>query len=165
MGTIEYNLFGLFSKSPSAFWYFLLHAFQYAVFMVIFVKILSKFTSNKFLIYITPVFLSLTPGMIVTWFLTLGNEKSLVFYLIIFLFFYLRYLEKPKLYYLIFGVISANVAIYCKENAFLALAAFTFCHLLFPGKITVNLCQVQITAMTRKRNRRFSPIRQEFLTD
>ena len=134
MGTIEYNLFGLFSKSPSAFWYFLLHAFQYAVFMVIFVKILSKFTSNKFLIYITPVFLSLTPGMIVTWFLTLGNEKSLVFYLIIFLFFYLRYLEKPKLYYLIFGVISANVAIYCKENAFLALAAFTFCHLLFSRK-------------------------------
>ena len=134
MGTIEYNLFGFFSKSPSAFWYFLLHAFQYVVFMFLLAKILSKFTSNKFLTHITPVLLSLTPGMIVTWFPTLGNEKSLIFYFTIFLFCYLKYLEKSKLYYLIIGVISANIAIYCKENAFLALAALTSCHLLFSRK-------------------------------
>ena len=134
MGTMDYNLVGFFSKSPSAFWYFLLHAFQYVIFALLLVKILSKFTSNKFLTYMIPIILSLTPGMIVTWFPTLGNERNLIFYFTIFLFFYLQYLEKPKLYYLIFGIISANLAIYSKENAFLALATFSFCHLLFSWK-------------------------------
>lgn len=135
LGTIEYNLVGFFSKSPSPFWYNFIRAVQYILFAVLFVKILSKFTSNKFLIYITPVFLSLTPGIILPWLSNLDfNERSLMLYFTIFLFFYLQYLEKPKLYYLIFGVISANLALYSKENAFLALGAFAFFHLLFSRK-------------------------------
>jgi len=135
LGTIEYNLVGLFSKSPSFFWYFFIHALEYILFAVLLVKILAKFTSNKFLIYMTPLLLSLTPGMILSWFPTLGlNERSLMFYFAIFLFSYLQYLEKPKLYYLILGAISANLAIYSKENAFLALGAFAFFNLLFSWK-------------------------------
>src|SRR3989338_6967751 len=68
LGTIEYNLVGFFSKSPSPFWYFFIHAFEYILFAVLLVKILSKFISNKFLIYITPVLFSLTSGMTLSWF-------------------------------------------------------------------------------------------------
>ena len=133
LGVMEYNLLSLFSKSPSPFWYFFVHAFQYVLLMILFVKIFSKFTSNKFLIYITPILLSLTPAAI-PWFRTHFMDRNVIYYYAVFLFFYLLYLEKPKLYYLVFGVIAANVAIHYKENAFVALAAFAFCHLLLSWK-------------------------------
>ena len=126
--------FGFFSKSPSAFWYYLVHVFQYVLSMVLFVKILTRFTSNKFLIYITPILLSLTPGIVISSFRTHMPERNLIFYYAIFLYFFLRYLEKPKLYYLILGVTGANMAIHYKETAFIALGAFAFCHLLLSWK-------------------------------
>ncbi len=131
---MEYYFFVLFSKSPSAFWYFLVHAFQYVIVMVLFIKILSKFTSNKILIYLVPILFSLTSDMTIPFFRTLLNERNLIFYYAIFLFFYLSYLEKPKLHYLIFGITAANLAIYYKENAFVALFAFVFCHLVLTWK-------------------------------
>ena len=131
---MEYYFFGLFFKSPSAFWYFLFHAFQYVVLMILFVKIISKFTSNKFLIYLTPILLSLTPAMTIPFFRTFLNERNLIYYYAVFLFCYLLYLQKPKLGYLLLGLTSANLAIYYKENAFIALAAFAFCHLLLSSK-------------------------------
>ncbi len=134
LGDAEYNIPLIFSKSPSPFWYYFIHAFHYVLFVFIFVKILSQFTSNKFLIYITPVLLSLFPGMAIAFFRTHIAERNLIFYYAIFLYFFLRYLEKPKLYYLIFGVISANIAIHIKENAFIVLGTFAFFHLIFSWK-------------------------------
>ena len=134
LGDAEYNLPLLFSKSPSPFWYYLIHAFQYVVLMIIFVKIMARFTSSKFLIYIAPVLLSLFPGMAIAFFRTHIAERNMIFYYAIFLYFYLKYLEKPKLHYLVFGIISANLVIHIKENAFIALGAFTFFHLLLSWK-------------------------------
>jgi len=130
LGDIEYNLPVFFSKSPAAFWYYLIHVFQYLIVMILLVKILKKFTSNKFLIYATPILLSLFPGIAIAFFRTHMAEKNLLFYYTIFLYFYLKYLEKPKLYYLILGVISAGIAINIKENAFIAVGAFAFFHLV-----------------------------------
>ena len=134
LGAMEYNLPLFFSKSPSPFWYYFIHAFQYIILMGIFVKIITRFTSSKFLIYFTPILLSLTPGMTIVFFRPLLGDRNIIFYYAIFLYFFLRYLEKPKLYYLIFGIISANMAIHNKEIGFIALGSFAFFHLFLSWK-------------------------------
>ncbi len=133
LGTMAYNFFGLFFKSPPVFWYYFFHAFQYVILMTLFVKILSKITSNKYLIYLPPIFLSLTPSA-VSWFRTQIADRDTIFYYAIFLFFYLLYLEKSKLYHLVFGLTAANMAIHYKENAFIALSVFVFFHLILTWK-------------------------------
>ncbi len=133
-GGMEYNLPLIFSKSPSPLWHYLIHALQYLVLMILFVKIIARFTSNKFLIYITPILFSLTPAMTIPFFRTLLAERNMIFYYAIFIYFFLKYLEKPKLYYLILGVISANMAIHIKEVAFVTMGTFAFFHLLLSWK-------------------------------
>ena len=68
LAAMEYNLVGLLSKSPSAILYYLIHAIQFVVLMILLIKILKQFTSNKFLIYLTPILISLTPGFTMSWF-------------------------------------------------------------------------------------------------
>ncbi len=136
--SMEYNILNLFSKSPSAFWYYFIHAVQYVVFMALFTKIISKFIKSKFLIYMIPVLASLFPGMIVAWFQTMYLERDLIFFFTIFIFFYLSYLEKPKTSYLIWGLLSANLSLYYKENAFIPIGIFAFCHLIFSRKNNEN---------------------------
>jgi hypothetical protein len=134
LSPMEYNLFGLFMKSPSAFWYFLFHAFEYVLMMIVFVKILSRFTANKFLIYITPILLSLTPDVIIPFFRTHITDKHMFLFYGIFLFFFFLYLEKPKLRYLILGITSINMALYYKEMSFIIPSAFVFFYLLLTWK-------------------------------
>jgi hypothetical protein len=131
---MEYNLSGFFFKSPSAFWYFLFQAFQYVLLMAILIVFLSRFTTNKFLIYGIPILLSLFPGTTIAFFRTHIGDRSVIFYYIIFLYFYFLYLEKGKLWHLVTGVVSANMAIHYKETAFIALAAFAFFHLILSRK-------------------------------
>ena len=134
MGIMEYNFFSFFSKSPSAFWYFAFHAFQYVLLMAILVVFISRFTSKKILIYGIPIVLSLFPSMTITFFRTHIMERNVIFYYLVFLYFYFLYVDKKKLWYLIFGVISATIAIHYKETAFIALGAFCFFHLILSWK-------------------------------
>lgn len=139
MGGMEYNLLTLFSKSPSVFWYYFIHAVQYVLFMFFSVKILNKFTSNKLLIYAPPILISLLPGFINPWFQLLISERNVIFYIAVFIFCYISYLEKLKIHYLILGVLSASVVIYTKENSFIVFAVFAFCHLLFSWKNSIKI--------------------------
>jgi len=143
MVCMEYNILNLFSKSPAAFWYYFIHAVQYVLFMYLFAKIISKFTKSKFLIYMIPVLVSVTPGMILAWFQTMYLERDLIFFITIFIFFYLLYLERPKISYLVLGLISVNLFLYYKEAAFIPVGAFAFFHLIFSwmnsGKPAKNL--------------------------
>ncbi|MFA5083859.1 MAG: hypothetical protein WC475_00530 [Candidatus Paceibacterota bacterium] len=134
LSPMEYNFFGLFMKSPSAFWYFLFHAFEYALLTILFVKILSQFTSNKLLIYFTPILLSLTPAVTIPFFRTHITDKHLALFYLAFFFFFSSYLKKPKLRYLILGVICVNMAVYFKEIAFVVPSVFVFCYLLLTRK-------------------------------
>ena len=97
LGAMEYNLLGFFFKIAFGF---LVPSFstlfQYILLMVIFVKLLSQFTSNKFLIYIAPVLLSLTPGMTIGFYRTLLGERNVIFYYAIFFFCFLSYLKKKS---------------------------------------------------------------------
>ncbi len=131
---MEYNLFGLFSKSPSPFWYYFYHAVQFVIFAVLIVKLLAKFTANKFILYGVPTLFFLTPGFTISWFQMQINERNVIFFLAVFLLCYLLYLKERKAIYFILGLISANLAIHSKETAFIAIGAFAFFHLIFSWK-------------------------------
>ena len=127
---IEYNLFGLFSSAPSPFWYFLYHAFQAVIFALLLVWLLRKFTSNYFLIYGTTALLMLTPGFVITMLRLQLNERNLLFFMAIFVLLYLAYLKENKTSLAIWLVLVANIIIYYKETAFLAVGAFAFTRIL-----------------------------------
>ena len=136
LAAMEYNIFGLFSKSPDPFWYFFFHAIQFIIFAVLIVKLIRKFTSNKLLIYGVPILLFLTPGFTISWFRMQMNERNVIFFLAAFFLCYLAYLDKRKIIYFISAILFANFAIYYKETAFIAIGAFAFFHFLFLLKTT-----------------------------
>jgi len=133
-GAQEYNIFGLFSNSPSPFWYYFAHAIQLIIFLFLLIKLISKVTSNKWLIYGIPVLFSLTSSVVIPWFRLLLYERDVVLFFAAFLLCYLAYLEKRKWFYAVLSVLFAGLAVYGKETAFIALAAFTFSHLIFTWK-------------------------------
>lgn len=131
LAAMEYNLFGIFFKSPNPFWYFLYHSAQLILISFFIVKIFSQFTENKVIIYGAPVLLFLTPGFAISWFRMQMNERNIIFFLAAFLYFYLNQIKNKKIAYLILGLISANLAIYYKETAFIAIGIFAFFHFIF----------------------------------
>ena len=133
---MEYNLFGLLSKSPSPLWYFFFHTIQFIIFAVLIVKLIRKFTSDKLLIYGIPILLFLTPGFTISWFRMQMNERNVIFFLAAFFLCYLAYLDKRKIIYFISAILFANFAIYYKETAFIAIGAFAFFHFVFSRKIS-----------------------------
>ena len=135
LGAMEYNLPPFFPSPLRLSGIYLIQTFQYVLLMIIFVKIIARFTSNKFLIYIAPALFSLTPSITIPFFRPLLGDRNIIFYYAVFLYFYLKYLEKPKLYYLVFGVISANMAIHNKEIGFIALGFSLFSPALILEKI------------------------------
>jgi hypothetical protein len=142
LSPMEYNVFGFFSKSPSAFWYFLVHVFHYVLFMVLFVKILSRFTSNKFLIYLTPIILSLTPAITIPFFRTHMIDRNVVLLYAAFLYFYFLNLDNPKIKYIVLGILAINTALYYRENAFVALSVFAFFHFILTWKKSGNKIKI-----------------------
>ncbi len=130
----EYNIFGLFSNSPSPFWYYLFHAVQFFIFMFLLAKLISKSTSNKWFIYGIPILFSLTSSVIVPWFRLQLNERNAIFFFAAFLLCYLAYTEKRRWFYAVLSVLFAGLAVYAKETAFITLGAFAFIHLFFTWK-------------------------------
>mgnify|MGYP001572833371 CR=1 FL=1 len=135
LAAMEYNLFGLFFKSPSPFLYYFYHAVQFTIFAVLIVKLLSKFTTNKFLFYGVPALFFLTPGVVISWFRMQMNERNVIFFLAAFFLCYLAYFDKRKIIYFISTIFFANLVIYSKETTFIAIGVFVFFHLVFSWKI------------------------------
>lgn len=133
-GAMEYNFFGLFSASPSPFWYFFFHAVQFFLFIFLLVKILKHFTSNKPLIYASTILISFLPAFTIPFFRLQMNERNVIFFLAAFLLCYLAYLKNQKTRYIAAGILFANLAIYYKETAFIAIGAFAFSYFLLSYK-------------------------------
>lgn len=129
LGAQEYNLVALLSNAPLA--YFGFNALLLVGFSFIFIAILKQLLPDGPYLYAIPVLLFLTPGFTLTFFKLLYSEKSVLFYLSVFLLSFLVFQKKQKLIYLIIALIGANAAIYYKETPFLAIGAFAFAHMLF----------------------------------
>jgi hypothetical protein len=129
LGAQEYNLVALVSNAPLA--YFSFNALLLIGFSLIFIAILRRALPVQPFLYVAPILLFLTPGFTLTFFKLLYTEKSVLFYFSVFLLSFLAFQKEQKLTYLITGLIGANLAIYYKETAFLAIGALAFAHILF----------------------------------
>ncbi|MEK7144219.1 MAG: hypothetical protein AAB820_02720 [Patescibacteria group bacterium] len=130
LAAMEYNFFGLFSSSPSPFWYYFFHAVQFALLIFLLIKILKHFTESRLLIYALTILISFLPAFTIPFFRLQMNERDVIFFLAAFLLCCLYYLKTQKTTYLALGVLFANLAIYYKETAFIAIGAFAFSYLL-----------------------------------
>ncbi len=124
----EYNIAAMISNTPLA--YFMFNAILLLGFIIIFLKILREFSSNSSLNYFTVVLLLLMPAVTNTFFKFLYAEKSVIFYLSVFLISFIAFQKHQKAVYLVLALLSANIAIYYKEIVFLAIFAFSAAHLV-----------------------------------
>lgn len=136
LGAMEYNFFGLFSDSPSPFWYFFFHAVQFVIFIVLFLKLLGKVSSSKLLNYLITLLLIFLPAFTIPFFRLQMSERNVIFFFAAFLLCYLAYLKNQKTTYLILSLLFVNLAIYYKETAFIVVGAFAFSELLLFWKKT-----------------------------
>ena len=130
LAAMEYNFFGFFSSSPSPFWYYFFHAVQFVLLIVLLIKILKHFTESRLLIYASTILISLLPIFTIPFFRLQMNERDVIFFFAAFLLCYIVYLKNQKTTYLTLGVLFANLTIYYKETAFIAVGAFAFSYLL-----------------------------------
>lgn len=130
----EYNLISLISVSPYAF--YLYNLIQFIILIFILQKLLLEILGFRYknIIFLSILILILSPGFVTAWFRLFVPERSVLFFLIIFLYFYVLYQKEQKISYFVLGLISANIALYYKEPVFLMLGSFAFFHLVFGWK-------------------------------
>lgn len=129
----EYSLISNISASPFAF--YLYNAFQFFVIVFLLYKILESVEDkNKYVGMLLIVLLMFSPGFVTGWLRLFVPERSELFFLVVFLFFFIKYQKEQKTLYLLLGLISANIALYYKEPAFLMLGSFAFFHIVLGWK-------------------------------
>ncbi len=125
---MEYNLVGFFSKTPRA--YFAYHALQFILLIVLLVMLAKQLGATTPLTYGAIVLLCLLPAFTFAWFRLQLPERNALFFYTAFLLTYLAFLRKPTVGWAGFSLIFANIAIYYKEAAFVAIGAFAFARLV-----------------------------------
>ena len=80
LAAMEYNFFGLFSSSPSPFWYYFFHAVQFALLIFLLIKILKHFTESRLLIYALTILISFLPAFTIPFFRLQMNERDVIFF-------------------------------------------------------------------------------------
>ena len=130
----EWSLISNISVSPILFYTY--NAIQVFIIAYLILSILENIFNydNKYLSVYIILFLLFLPGFVTAWFRLFVPERSELFYFVIFLYFFLKYQKEQKIFYLLVGLTSANIALYYKEPAFLMLGSFAFFHLIFGWK-------------------------------
>jgi hypothetical protein len=123
----EYNLVALFSNKPIA--YFIFNAVALVLLIILLLNILKEFSSNKVAHCFAILVFLFMPAVTNTFFKLLYVEKSVILFLGIFLFSFIKFHKQQKIVYFVIALISANIAIYYKEIVFLAVFAFAAVHL------------------------------------
>lgn len=123
----EYNLAGLFARTPFA--YYASHALQLLIFAFLFIALIQKATKRKWLAYAISSLLLLMPGFAISYFRMQMNERNVLLFLTAFLLLFIGYSEKRKWWQGAGILLLANLAIYYKETGFIAIGAFAVAHL------------------------------------
>ncbi len=134
LAAMEYNIYHLFSSSPSPFWYYFSHAAQLLILAFVGFTILARVLPSFFARYSFLITLTLLPGFTFTWFRLQLNERDMLFFLALFLWSYFSYHAREKWLTLVFGIIAVNCVIYYKEIGFVLVGAFALLHLIFSFK-------------------------------
>lgn len=119
----EYNVALLFGNTAVSAQ--IVHAVQYAVFVILGVHVLRYFTGSTWLGFAAIVFISFSPGFLESWFQRHLNERNLLLWLVIYLFCRIRLKETRGKHYVILAILSAFVAVNYRETAFIPLCVMS----------------------------------------
>jgi len=128
--TMQYNALLLFTDKPTPTLYYAVHAIQFVMLVFFLTRILGNYTSNRKIMYIVIVLLTLTAGFTYSWFRLQMSERDIVLAFATFLFFYFTYQKSQKPIWLALAVIAANIAIYYKEMPSILIGTYAVAHLI-----------------------------------
>lgn len=131
LGGQEYNLVWPFTRMPLG--YFILNAVELVAVLLIFSWLMRQYVSKRIFVYVAGLLL-LTPGFTLTFFKLLYVEKGLTLLLAGFLALYIGAQRRGDILLAWLTLLVANVAIYYKETAFIAIGGFSAAHLLLAWK-------------------------------
>lgn len=127
---MQYNVLLLLTDKLTSTWYYAVHAIQFVILTFFLMRILQNYTSNRKLVYLVIVLLTLTAGFTYSWFRLQVSERDIVLFLAAFLYCYLGYQKSKSPIWLVLAVIAANIAIYYKEMPSILIGAFAATHLV-----------------------------------
>ena len=128
------DLLILMKISTSPYLFFSVNALLFALFCVIYIKILDLSNGKSALNSAIVVLVSLSFGFVIVFFGICYPEKIQIIWLSIFMLFSLRTLQNPTHKNQLFGIIFLNIALYYKEPTFAAAFAFGVFLLIFALK-------------------------------
>lgn len=116
--------------------YFLVNSLQFVIFAIVFAKICTIATKSKSAVYIALLGFFTSQGVMTAWLRLFIGERSVAFWFAICILSYLSYISKPRVSTFVIALISAAIAIFYKEPAFVSLFVFAFLHLISSWKTT-----------------------------
>ena len=128
------DLLILMKISTSPYLFFGFNALLFALFCIIYIKILELSNGKSALNSAIVVLVSLSFGFVIVFFGICYPEKIQIIWLSIFMLFSLRTLQNPTHKNQLFGIIFLNIALYYKEPTFAAAFAFGVVLLIFALK-------------------------------
>lgn len=125
---MEFRLLNLLSSR--IVWLHVFVSLQFLATAWLMVRLMGVAGAGRAAAYLSTGVLLFMPGFTNVWVGFPAVERNMMFYLAIFLLCFMAYQQKPKTTCLVIGLVCANLALYYKEPAFVALAAFAGTHLL-----------------------------------
>lgn len=136
----EYNLISKLSISPTIFYAY--NSLQFFLVIFLLYRILTEVIGEKYKRWVifSILILIFLPGFVTAFYRLFVPERNVFFFLVIFLFLFLKFQREQKVLYTIAGLIASNIALYYKEPVFIMLGSFAFLHFTFGWK-ELNLKQ------------------------
>ena len=134
VGAQEFNLLLLLDLPKSPYTMFSINVLQFSVVMMLLIALLRDITQRTGVIMAILAAFLLLPGSTISWFRLSVGERDMVFYLVIFVFSYLRFQLSGSWMGMLFTLLTGNAAIYCKEPMFMVIGLFAGTHLVATWK-------------------------------
>jgi len=124
----EFNLIGYLTDEP--FWYFFAMGIELVVFIIIFNVFIKDFITDKFARHLALTVVLLSPGFVTAFFELRILERPMIILLLAFLVCYTAFNRSGRPIAFFASLLFANLSMYYKEPAFIAVATFAFFHMI-----------------------------------
>lgn len=118
----ELNLVSRFSTTPRA--YYVVNAIELLIFAFLFYGVCLRL-GGRFTALVMLLVLLVLPGFATAWLRLLVPERDELLFLTLYVWCYIRAMDKPGAAALLGAVVAANLALFTKEPAFLMLGTFS----------------------------------------
>lgn len=143
----EFNVIFAINKTVTPLIMYIFVGLQFVIYFHIMYKNIYNTLEdiNYYKILFLLILLYISPGFVTAFLRLFVPERSVLFFLAIFFYYFISYQENQNICHMLLGLISANFALYYKEPVFIMLGVFAFLH-LFIGWKKINYKQKSFDA-------------------